>query len=415
MQFRIMKHMVKSLVWGTESSYENGILTINREMLSKTALEDTLGKYSIDIQMAYPGESVRIVHVTDVIKPSYKETGAAFPGWTRGEDRCGEGITHQMENICVTQCFCYPGIQEGILEMRAPGAMYSIFSKKINLVMTLTLLTKDLPKPDIARDLIIINTRAAEYIASVAANSGNGNLYGVDKEISETNLPKIGYAYFIQAQGPLRNVQILGQNCTSMKPQLLSPKMILDGAIVSGNYIIACQKNPTYLHQENPIIMHALERHGTELNFAGVIVSTESSSLDGKRENARQIAYIAKELGLNGILVTQEGGGHADVDLMFTYDACRDAGIHVVLLANEIAGPEGALPPLVSFSSNVNAIVSTGNNDEVIHLNAVDRAIGGDRILNGSFEATGELDTTLGIMYTATNQLGVSNMRTVEI
>ena len=144
----------------------------------------------------------------------------------------------------------------------------------------------------------------------------------------------------------------------------------------------------------------------------GAICATESNLLDGKRESAASITQKALELHCDGMIITQEGGGHADVDLIFTNDALTDAGIRTVVIANEIAGPDGILPPLVSFSSKVDATISTGNNDQVIELDAMDKSIGGDAISNGAHNATDSFKTPLGIMYTATNQLGVSNMTT---
>ena len=139
-------------------------------------------------------------------------------------------------------------------------------------------------------------------------------------------------------------------------------------------------------------------------------MSTESSRLEGKRENARCIAELAKERRIDGLLITQEGGGHADVDLMLTAEACEERGIRTVVLSNEIAGEEGNLPSLTAFSDKEDAIVSTGNNDEVIHLPAVKTAVGGETILDGAIAAAAEFNTSLGIIYAASNQLGASRM-----
>lgn len=409
-ELKIIEHPVSIITFGESSSYADGKLTLSREALCAAAQVGTTGRYGINVQLALPGESTRVIHVTDVIKPSYKETKAAFPGWSGPIDGCGAGITHQLQNLCITQCFAYQGIQEGIVDMSGPGAQYSIFSSMMNIVMTVSLLSNDTDKKDVATDLILMNTQAASYVASLAARDDGGTVCEYSGGKEESGLPRIGYAYFIQAQGPLRNVYVDGESCVKMKPRLLAADMILDGAIVSGNYIVACQKNPTYLHQENPVVFSALRRDGKELAFAGVIISTESSSLDEKRDNAKRIAALAKEQRMDGIIVSQEGGGHADVDLMLTCEACEAAGVRVVLLANEIAGPEGALPPLVSFSPKADAIVTTGNNDELVNLPAMKNALGGDMLFNKPAEDS--FETPLGILYTATNQFGVSRMTT---
>ena len=408
MALTIIGHQVRKVVFGPQPGYSAGILTLEQEALRAAALKGTCGAYDLELALTAPGEKTRIVHITDIIKPSYK-SGGAFPGWTGRKEGCGSGTAHQLEQFCVTQTCVYPGIQEGIVDMSGPAASYSPFSRMIHLVLTVTPRTQELEKTVLARDLVRINVQAAEYTASLAAGDA-GVAAALSTGAERPGLPRIGYAYFIQAQGPLRNVFLLGEDCVEMSPRLLPAEMILDGALVSGNYIIACQKNPTYLHQENPIIRRALQREGDALHFVGAIVSTESNLLEGKRENARRIAQLAKEAGMEGILITQEGGGHADVDLMLTVDACEAAGIPTVMLTNEIAGPEGTLPPLTAVSQRADAVVTTGNNAELTHLPAMDRALGGTSVCAGAHEATEAFETSLGILYTATNQLGASRM-----
>jgi len=413
LKLKILEHPVYDVLFGERSEYTNGTLILNKKEFCKAVLDGTCGDYRLEVHIALPKEDVRIIHITDVIKPSYKPNGSAFPGWTGNDDCCGSGITHQLNNICITQCFSYPGIQEGIMDMRGEGSSYVFFSKLINIVIRLELLTAEIEKKDVAADLVRMNTQAAEYTASLAADDQNGTSMLLETDSGTVSeLSNIGYAYYIQAQGPLRNVYIQGKDCTKMKPRMVSPTKILDGAIVSGNYIIACQKNPTYFHQENPVIRSLFARHKKVLNFAGVIVSTESSGLNEKRENAQGIAEIAKEKGMDGIVITQEGGGHADVDLMLACEACESAGIKVVLMANEIAGPEGNLPPLVSLSPKADAIITTGNNDEIIHFPETASSLGGTSM--GTRRASEEFDSPLSILYTATNQLGVSRMTTKQ-
>lgn len=247
----LIQNTVKRVTFGDNSSYQNGLLTVSKEELSAAALKNTDGKYAFDIDVCCPGEKTRIVHITDAIKPSYKPDAAAFPGWTEGENKCGQGETVQLENLCLLQTFAYPGIQEGIVDMSGEGAKYSLFSKKINLVMSVKLLDTAIEKPVLAKDLVRMQTQAAEYLASIAKDA-------CEKKIEINNpqpssLPRVGYAYFVQAQGPLRNVFMYGKECVNMKATYLSPAEIIDGALVSGNYIIACQKNPTITIRKTPL------------------------------------------------------------------------------------------------------------------------------------------------------------------
>lgn len=413
MKLYVKRYLVNDIKFGDISSFDDGILLLNKESLISHSLLNR-SKYSIDFDIAKPKESKRIIHITDAVKPAWKNEGSAFPGWTKGEQRAGSGITHQLDNMVVMQCCKYPGIQEGIVDMTGNGAKYSIFSSKNILVMKVNVKDTSIGKEELARDLNLMTLNVAEYAASLTkqVTSNNSDVYEIKNKSDQ--LPNIGYAYFIQGQGPLRNVHIYGRDSVTIKPLLIHPNEIKDGAIISGNYIIACQKNPTILHQENPVIDLLYKRDGVNLNFAGVIMSTESSTLEDKKENARIIANFAKERNMDGIIITQEGGGHADVDLMLTTEACEEKGIKTVVITNELSGIDGDLTPLVSFSMAEDAIITSGNNDEVVTLDGVDEVIGGEDLINGDIDPFSSFSTSLGILYTATNQLGANKMTSIE-
>lgn len=404
----IVEHQIKDIQMGDEAVYRDGILVIDKNSLLKALFQNVSGKYNVEPMLAKPGEKKRLIHITDIIKPSHKEYGSSFPGWIAGSNKCGEGITHQTNDLCITQSFVHSDIQEGIIDMSGEGAKYSVFSQKLHLVLATTLVDEALSKEEIARDLIQMKVNAADYIGELLqADVGNRRIC----EKKNASLPKVGYVCLIQAQGALRNVHIYAEDCTHMKPEFMTPAMGWDGAVVSGNYIISCQKNPTYFHQDNPVVKALCEKDGNILDFIGVIYSTESSLLDEKKENAASIADIAVKKELDGIIVTQEGGGHADVDLMEVCTACEEKGIKVVLLSNELAGPQGNLPPLVAFSERADALISTGNNDQIITLPYMEEVIGTKPYICGGKPANTSMDIGLGMMYTSTNQLGMNTMR----
>lgn len=413
MELFIKKFKVKDLVFFEESKYKDNILYINKDDLISTILEGIDG-YEIELDIAKPGDSTRIVHIMDTVIPSYKISQATFPGWLSETCKAGEGSMHQLDGITVMQTAKFQGVQEGIVDMKGEGSKFSVFSNKINLVITMEVKDTEISKNDFAYETKIIILRAAEYLAKLTKDSTEDNLQTYKLEEKNNNLSNVGYIYYIQAQGNLRNVHIYGENNEEMEARYLHPNEIMDNALISANYIIACQKNPTYFHQNNPVIKELYKRDGKEFNFAGVILSTESSKLEEKQSNSRKIAELAKDLGIDGVVITQEGGGHADVDLMMAAEACEKIGIKAIVITNEIAGANGDLPSLVAFSKTQDAIVTCGNNDEVISVDAVDKVIGGRDLQNGKLDAHSSFTTSLGIMYTSTNQLGANKMTTVE-
>ena len=80
----------------------------------------------------------------------------------------------------------------------------------------------------------------------------------------------------------MNDTYVYGLNVKGILSTLISPLEVVDGAIVSGNCAAPCHKNATIHHQNNPVIMEFLRRHGKELCFVGVILSHESTMLDYK-------------------------------------------------------------------------------------------------------------------------------------
>lgn len=405
---------VREARFGEETSLTDGVLTINKGELQELLLEDPV-IVGLEVEIVQPGESARIIHVMDAIEPRIKVEGqgGVFPGVTGELKSVGEGITNVLQGVAVLQTGQRQGVQEGIIDMTGPGAELTGFARLCNIVLIPQLLDKA-GALEFDQAMRLAGLKTAEYLAKVTLKQKADAEEVFDLSLPEgeelASLPRVAYVYHLQSQGLLRTTFVYGHEAINMLPTLINPTEILDGAIVSSNYIIACQKNPTYLHVNNPVVLELARRHGRDLWFAGVIITNENSTLADKTRSAVYAAKLARLLEAEGVLVTQEGGGHSDTDLMMVCQECEKAGIKTVLLANEIAGPEGKLPSLVDTVPEAVAIVSTGNNDETIVLDAVERVVGGDKIFGRTEPAAQALKTTLGIMYCATNQLGVSKL-----
>lgn len=88
------------------------------------------------------------------------------------------------------------------------------------------------------------------------------------------------------------------------------------------------------------------------------------------------MAQIAKSLGADAALVTEEGYGNPDADFTGCIVALEDAGVKTVGLTNECTGRDGKSDPLVSMDEKEDAIVSTGNVSELIELPPMPEVIG---------------------------------------
>lgn len=92
MKLEIGNIEIKEVILGEEEKIENGTLTLDPTKIKELVLEDDR-LADCEIEIAKPGESVRITPVKDVIEPRCKvdsETGI-FPGVINKVDVVGSG------------------------------------------------------------------------------------------------------------------------------------------------------------------------------------------------------------------------------------------------------------------------------------------------------------------------------------
>jgi sarcosine reductase len=147
------------------------------------------------------------------------------------------------------------------------------------------------------------------------------------------------------------------------------------------------------------------------------VAATPQTSLADKERAASQTAKLAQGLGADGVVVTHDTAGHAAVNLMLTCQRCEQLGIRTVLLVNELNGPEGSDFGLVFAVPEADAMVSTGNKDEIIRLAPASTVVGGEAIwewrgyddpVDG--DVRGGFRTALRRLYCSTTQLGAQTL-----
>ena len=128
-------------------------------------------------------------------------------------------------------------------------------------------------------------------------------------------------------------------------------------------------------------------------------------------------AKLCKMLGLDGVIVSQEGFGNPDTDLMMNCKKIEDEGIKVVLITDEYAGRDGKSQSLADADASADAVVTGGNANGVIILPKLDKLIGTLAYANkiaGANEHTlredGTLEVEIQVMMGATNETGFHNL-----
>lgn len=415
--------LINDVQFGEETKIDSGVLYVNKEELIALIKEDEHLK-EVDVEIAKPGESVRITPVKDVVEPRVKVEGPGgiFPGVLSKVDVVGSGKTNVLKGCAVVTTGKIVGFQEGIIDMSGPGADYTPFSKLNNLVLICEPID-ELKQHDHERAVRFAGFKAAQYLAEAARELKPDKvetyetlplLESIEKH---SDLPKVAYVQMLQSQGLLHDTYVYGVDAKQIVPTLMYPTEIMDGAIISGNCVSACDKNTTYHHLNNPVVEDLYAKHGKEINFLGVIITNENVYLADKERSSNWTAKLAEYLGLDGVVISQEGFGNPDTDLIMNCKKIEQKGIKTVIITDEYAGRDGASQSLADADPLADAVVTGGNANEVIELPPMDKIIGHKQFVDiiaggfdGSLKEDGTIVVELQAITGATNELGFNKM-----
>ena len=208
-----------------------------------------------------------------------------------------------------------------------------------------------------------------------------------------------------------------GDNPRRFFPTVFHPNEFMDGAMVSCTYDYSPGlRNFTYSVMANPVIEGLYERHGKELDFAGVVVANAMLALADKKRSAVMAARLIKfVLGADGVIITKEGGGHPDIDLMECCEQCELLGVKSSLINSEMLSPEGTGLSMIAFSKFADCVISVGNGDEMVDLPSVKRVIGGEAMVNISGPFDGPMRIPVRMFPNAISHVGFTNITAEEL
>ncbi|MCL2368968.1 MAG: glycine/sarcosine/betaine reductase component B subunit, partial [Oscillospiraceae bacterium] len=347
MRLEVGEILIKDVQFGSTTEVKNGVLYVNSEELAAIAGADDRIK-SVEVFLARPGESVRIIPVKDVVEPRVKVEGPGgiFPGFMADVEQVGSGRTHVLKGAAVVTTGKIVGFQEGIIDMSGPGAPYTPFSQTQNVVVKVEPIDT-LKQHDHEVVVRLAGFRAANYLGEVGKNLKPDvvNTYETKPILEQANeypgLPKVAYVYMLQTQGLLHNTYYYGVDVRQIVPTFMYPTEVMDGAIVSGNCVSACDKNPTYIHANSPVIMDLYAEHGKTINFLGCVITNENVTLQDKERSSNMTAKLIGYLGVDAVIISEEGFGNPDADLVMNCNKIEKQGIKTVLITDEYAGQDG--------------------------------------------------------------------------
>ncbi|WP_130860994.1 glycine/sarcosine/betaine reductase component B subunit [Bacilliculturomica massiliensis] len=414
---------INDIQFGPESKVQGDVLYVNKDEVRAMLLEDeTIA--SVDIEIAKPGDSIRITPVKDVIEPRVKVEGkgGVFPGIISKVETVGSGRTNVLKGAAVVTTGKIVGFQEGIIDMTGPGADYTPFSKLNNLVLVIEPV-EGIKQHAHEHATRMAGLKTADYLGKLAKSIEAEEVktyetYSVTEGLKKMpDLPRVAYVLMLQSQGLLHDTYVYGVDAKQSLSTLICPTELMDGAIVSGNCVSACDKNTTYHHLNNPVIEDLFEKHGKELNFVGVIITNENVYLADKERSSNWAAKLAEFLGVDGVIISQEGFGNPDTDLIMNCKKIEAKGIKTVIITDEYAGQDGASQSLADADVSADAVVTGGNANVVIKLPPMDKVIGHPEVANkiaggwdGSLKEDGSIEAELQVITGATNELGFNRL-----
>lgn len=422
MKLELGRVHIKDMQFGEKTAVKNGVLTVKREDLIAKLKEDKKIK-DVKVDIARPGEKVRIIPVKDVIEPRVKIDGAGngFPGVSTKMAQLGDGKVNVLYGAAIVTVGDIVGFQEGVVDMWGEGAKWTPFSKTFNLVVDITPI-EGLDPHSHEGAVRMAGLKAAEFVGEAGREAEVDEVLtyemgSIDEETAKyPNLPKVLYVEMLISQGLLHDGYIYGVNSQQIIPTLMHPNEELDGAVISGNCVAACDKITTYQHQNNSAILDLYAQHGKEINFLGVILTPELTTLEGKFRTCDYTAKLCKMLGADGVIVSEEGYGNPDSDLLMICKRLESSGIKTVLITDECSGRDGMSQPLADTTPEAVAVVSAGNVSHVVTLPPADRVIGNAEAIatlaggwDGALSEDGTLMCELNAVIGSTSEIGYHN------
>ncbi|MDP6451893.1 MAG: glycine/sarcosine/betaine reductase component B subunit [SAR202 cluster bacterium] len=397
MRLTLAVHTITDVSFGPRTHLEGSRLQIDVEELRRCLLADSRLQ-SVDLELALPGESVRVGYVFDILEPRAKEAGSGpdFPGILGPVAPVGQGTTHVLRGAAVTVVdggqpsgeHGYASRRGGMskaLEMIGEAAKRSPYSEMRHLVIV-PHAHPDVERHAVLNALRVASCRAAVFMARAAVGQPPDDADIFDLGISKTyenNPPRVVYIGQIHGHqhGTESDEHILyGSNTRGMMPTLMHPNEWLDGAVVI-SYSWGARGLETYFYQNHPIIKELYRLHRTgEMNFVGVIATTSSDQETEMKRNSMMAAQIAKwSLGADGVILTKYVGGAPHTDMFETARSCETLGLKTVVMTSDTATDGRAESALLINTREVDAIVSHSEGSDVqFQLPKVERIIAGN-------------------------------------
>jgi glycine reductase len=395
MSLEINTYQVNEAVAGGRTRWSDGVLELNIAELTALVQEDPLLRES-RLELVHAGESARIVNYVDVIEPRIKVDGpgVTYPGvWGRSNDKAGEGRTNRLGGFAVSECMDmsrlsvaeqvwpslklteHPAEWEHFIDMSGPNASRPPLGEMTHLCIVVNA-PEGVTGEERLTSLHAASMRLADRLAEATIGLDPTDVETFDMT-PNPELPNIAVVPHLASSewehGPRSPLGTAVYGMSRLNyPWMLDPTEVLDGAVYTGG-----AAGTTWMMVNNPVVLDACRSHGKEVNFkACVIQRTNWTQEAEKRLMATRLAHLLKSADIQGVVITNDVRGQRFLEAILSVQACEQAGIKVVFLAEEEDNEDGTAPPLLVSVPELKASVSAGTGATLAPSPAVDRVVG---------------------------------------
>ena len=364
---------VKKVQFGKKTELSEGVLTVNKEELINQAKSELFG--SLDIKLAVPGESCRILGIHDVMQPRCKADApeTSYPGIWGKLAPMGEGRTVALKGVVVSDIYYAKCNIKYYLDMGGECAKYSNFSRHYHIILDATP-AEGVSDASYAEALKYASLSINVYLAklAIAVKPDESEVYelgpaglGADGK----PLPKVAYLVTHMASHDTWNFLVYGQSALGFLPTILQPTEVLDGAMVWRYW------EPNYYLQNEVYIKELMKRHGKDIEFVGFVMDNNVMKIDGKDAMSMMAATLCKEtLKADCVIVNKSGMGHCQLDSALAFNWAEKMGMTCVMNLSAVSNDKPG-DMLVISDPKIDAVINSGRNYD-LHHPRVERVIG---------------------------------------
>ncbi|MFX0194638.1 MAG: glycine/sarcosine/betaine reductase component B subunit [Candidatus Hodarchaeota archaeon] len=375
MRLEIESIDIKHIQPGSKTFVEDSVLYIDLNELEELILRDERIE-SVDINLVYPGDRVRIVNLLDVIQPRCKldKLDTDFPGFIGKMQIAGSGRTKSLRGVAVL--VSNPDTKRkysALLDMCGRGAEVSIYGKMKNISIAPNI-AEGIEERDFEDAVKVAGLKAAVYLARSAKEHPVDEVEIFDLDIPNfertPELPRIAYYYQLySSQHDHRGISdpcLYGTDVRNLLPTIVHPNEVLDGGVTSPYTLRALD---TYCIQNHGVIKELYRRHHVDLIFVGVVCGVASMEPLARSRQAVMASNLIKNvLGADGLILTKIQGGMPHIDLALVAEECEKLGIKTAIFVQAFVNSGSLAETLLFNNKALDLIITIGNMMECIKL-----------------------------------------------